>query len=113
MNQMAVPRKKIEWGQTMAVPVMDLVAMTMTMRGADDDTDEQNCWGKVTSNAAREFEPSVFGQHAANPTSDADNETPREGVGNQDENHPSDHADAVGPSFDSSDGEDDVQCDND
>ena len=27
---------------------------------------------------------------------DSDNETPREGVGNQNEGHPSDHADVVG-----------------
>ena len=47
----------------------------------------------------QEPEPSEFGQHAANPTGDADNDTPREGVGNQDEDHPSDHADSVGGAF--------------
>jgi hypothetical protein len=35
-----------------------------------------NCWGKVTSDGARTLEPSEFGQHAANPTGDDDNDTP-------------------------------------
>jgi hypothetical protein len=48
---------------------------------------------------ARTLEPGEFGQHAANPTGDDDNDTPREGVGNQDEDHPSDHADSVGGAF--------------
>ena len=65
----------------------------------DDDTGEQNCWGKVTSDAARTFEPGEFGAHASNPTGDEDNDTPREGVGNQNEGHPSDHADQVGGAF--------------
>jgi hypothetical protein len=75
-----------------------------------DDTGEENCWGKVTSDAARTFDPGVFGQHASNPTGDADRDTPREGVGNQDEGNPSDHADSVGPAFDSDNTE---ECDND
>jgi hypothetical protein len=65
----------------------------------DDDTDEQNCWGKVTSDGARTLDPGDFGAHASNPTGDADNDTPREGVGNQNEGHPSDHADTVGGAF--------------
>jgi hypothetical protein len=64
-----------------------------------DDEGEANCWGKVTSDGARTLEPGEFGQHAANPTGDDDNDTPREGVGNQDEDHPSDHADSVGGAF--------------
>ena len=68
-------------------------------RDGPDDEDEENCWGKVTSDAARTFEPGEFGAHASNPTGDADNDTPREGVGNQDEDHPSDHADTVGGAF--------------
>ena len=35
-------------------------------------------------------------ENTSNPTPDEDNETPREGVGNQKEGHPSDHADTVG-----------------
>jgi hypothetical protein len=64
-----------------------------------DDEGEANCWGKVTSDGTRTLEPGEFGQHAANPTGDDDNDTPREGVGNQDEDHPSDHADSVGGAF--------------
>jgi hypothetical protein len=64
-----------------------------------DDEGEANCWGKVTSDGTRTLEPGEFGQHAANPTGDHDNDTPREGVGNQDEDHPSDHADSVGGAF--------------
>lgn len=78
-------------------------------RDGPDDEGEANCWGQVTSDAAQDF-GSGFGQHAANPTGDEDNDTPREGVGNQDEDHPSDHADTVGPAFDF---DDDVECDND
>ena len=69
-----------------------------TIDGPDDEG-EENCWGKVTSDGARTLEPGEFGQHAANPTGDDDNDTPREGVGNQDEDHPSDHADSVGGAF--------------
>ena len=68
-------------------------------RDGPDDEGEENCWGKVTSDGARTLEPGEFGQHAANPTGDDDNDTPREGVGNQDEDHPSDHADIVGGAF--------------
>jgi hypothetical protein len=49
-----------------------------------NDEGEANCWGKVTSDGARALEPGEFGQHATNPTGDNDNDTPREGVGNQD-----------------------------
>lgn len=40
-----------------------------------------------------------MGEHSSDPVQtpdDTDNETPREGVGNQPEGHPSDHADTVG-----------------
>lgn len=64
----------------------------------DDDTGEQNCWGKVTSSLAHNDDdhPGI-GEHSSDPRpGDDDNETPREGVGNQNEGHPSDHADTVG-----------------
>ena len=71
-----------------------------------DDEGEANCWGKVTSDAASEpgddddgIGGRAFGEHAGNPTGDEDNDTPREGVGNQDEDHPSENADAVGEAF--------------
>lgn len=63
----------------------------------DDDTGEQNCWGKVSSGLAQKEDGKPgLGEHSSNPTPDEDNETPREGVGNQAEGHPSDHADTVG-----------------
>jgi hypothetical protein len=79
----------------------------------DDDPetpqqDDANCWGQTTSDVveadvAGDDDDSIggetFGQHAANPTGDDDRDTPREGVGNQDEDHPSDHADEVGDNF--------------
>lgn len=77
----------------------------VTRDGPDEGSDEANCWGKVTSdvvttNDGDGFGGKIFGSHAADPVqSDDDNETPREGVGNQDEDHPSDHADTVGPRF--------------
>jgi hypothetical protein len=82
-----------------------------------DDEGEANCWGKVTSDAVTTSSDDddqdgeddgiggrAFGEHTSNPVNDPegeeeDNETPREGVGNQDEDHPSDHADRVGGAF--------------
>ena len=65
--------------------------------GPDDGSEDANCWGKVTSELA---EGGGIGGHSSDPVpGDLDNETPREGVGNQVEGHPSDHADTVGPSF--------------
>ena len=72
----------------------------------DDDTGDQNCWGKVTSSLTQnDDEQPGIGEHSSDPfPGDTDNETPRsiqiqkwiegiEGVGNQQEGHPSDHAD--------------------
>ena len=77
-------------------------------RDGADDEGESNCWGKVTSDGVSENDGDgiggrAFGQHASNPTGDPDNDTPREGVGNQDEDHPSDHADSVGGAFSNED----------
>ena len=48
----------------------------------------------------RTLEPRILVQHASESRAgDEDNDTPREGVGNQDEDHPSDHADTVGGAF--------------
>jgi len=69
-------------------------------RDGADDEGEENCWGKVTSDfASEEGEPGDVGEHSSNPAGDEDNDTPREGVGNQVEGHPSDHADTVGGAF--------------
>jgi hypothetical protein len=72
--------------------------------GPDDDDDdpdgkEANCWGEVTRDFAQ---TGTLGEHSSDPPGDDDN--PREGVGNQDEDHPSDHADTVG------DGISDADC---
>jgi hypothetical protein len=72
--------------------------------GPDDDDDdpdgkEANCWGEVTRDFAQ---TGSLGEHSSDPPGDDDN--PREGVGNQDEDHPSDHADTVG------DGISDADC---
>lgn len=51
----------------------------------DDDTGEANCWGKVTSSLTKndDGKPGI-GEHTSDPfPGDDDNETPREGVGNQ------------------------------
>jgi hypothetical protein len=62
--------------------------------GDPSDEGEANCWGKVSSALGQTQDHPA---HAADPVpGDRDNETPREGVGNQQEGHPSDHADTVG-----------------
>lgn len=55
----------------------------------DNDEGEANCWGKVTSGLAHnnDGKPGI-GEHSSDPVpNDGDNETPREGVGNQREGH--------------------------
>lgn len=67
-------------------------------QGEDDGREDANCWGKVTSSLTKndDGKPGI-GEHSSDPVpNDDDNETPREGVGNQREGHPSDHADTVG-----------------
>ena len=64
----------------------------------EEDDGDSNCWGKVTSSLTKndDGKPGI-GEHSSDPfPGDDDNETPREGVGNQNEGHPSDHADQVG-----------------
>ena len=56
---------------------------------------DPNCWGEINSGLAQAS--GGVGQHASDPTPGDD--TPRLGVGNQPEGHPSDHADTVGPLF--------------
>jgi hypothetical protein len=71
-------------------------------RDGPDEKEDANCWGKVTSDFTTTKDGDGGGnmRHASDPVpGDDDNETPREGVGNQDEDHPSDHADTVGPRF--------------
>jgi hypothetical protein len=75
------------------------------------DEDSANCWGKVTSDFTTTKDGDGGGDmsHSSNPVNDPDDveedrETPREGVGNQVEGHPSDHGDNVGPLFGSDEG---------
>ena len=65
-----------------------------TETGTGQPTDP-NCWGEINSGLAQAS--GGVGQHASDPTPGDD--TPRLGVGNQPEGHPSDHADTVGPQF--------------
>ena len=73
--------------------------------GNQTNQQEANCWGQTTSDVVNAEDHgdrlggNEFGQHAVNPTGDDDRDTPREGVGNQDKDHPSDHADEVGDNF--------------
>jgi hypothetical protein len=89
-------RKRIDWNEQLHRRVT---------RDGPDEQEDANCWGKVTSDFTTQRDGDggggqVFGQHSSDPVGgDSDNETPREGVGNQDEDHPSDHADTVGPRF--------------
>jgi hypothetical protein len=55
-----------------------------------------NCFGKVIQHEAQEHKenPSegTLGQHSSDPVpDDLDNETPRQGIGNQDQGHPAAH----------------------
>jgi hypothetical protein len=75
-------------------------------QGEDDGKGEANCWGKVSSALGQQENEREGPAHASDPAPDPgdedqspnelDRETPREGVGNQQEGHPSDHADTVG-----------------
>jgi hypothetical protein len=56
--------------------------------GPNDGPKEANCFGKVSAELANSGQT---GQHASSFG------TPRAGVGNQAEGHPSDHADTIGP----------------
>jgi hypothetical protein len=65
--------------------------------GDPSDEGEANCWGKVSSALGHQQNERPGPAHSSDPVpGDDDNETPREGVGNQVEGHPSDHADTVG-----------------
>jgi hypothetical protein len=80
-------------------------------RDGPDDEGDENCWGQVSKGLAqKDDEQSGLGEHSSDPVQtegDDNNETPREGVGNQNEDHPSDHADAVGGLVDDDDTEED------
>lgn len=75
-----------------------------------DDTVTANCFGKVISHEAQEHKDpdsgeEVLGFHSRDPVpGDSDNETPRQGIGNQDQGHPAAHG-AFNSQFDDDDAE--------
>jgi hypothetical protein len=59
---------------------------------------DSNCWGEINSGLASSS--GGVGDHASDPIpGDDDRETPRDGVGNQLEDSPGEHAETVGPQF--------------
>jgi hypothetical protein len=74
-----------------------------TPRTDPSQPDDPDCWGEVSSTVAqREDDQPGLGEHASNPIPDpdpdeVDRDTPREGVGNQDEDTPPEHGAVVGP----------------
>jgi hypothetical protein len=68
-----------------------------------------NCFGKVISHEAQEHktdpDEGTLGEHSRDPVpGDGDNETPRQGIGNQDQGHPAAHG-AFNSQFDPDDAE--------
>ena len=62
---------------------------------------DPNCFGEINTGAAQiEDSQPGLGEHASDPIpGDDDRETPRAGVGNQDEDTPGEHAQTVGPAI--------------
>jgi hypothetical protein len=70
---------------------------------------KSNCFGKVIQHEAQEHkdDPSegTLGSHSSDPVpGDSDNETPRQGIGNQDQGHPAAHG-AFNAQFEAEDAE--------
>jgi hypothetical protein len=76
----------------------------------DDGEISSNCFGKVISHEAQEHkeegsDEGTLGEHSRDPVpGDGDNETPRQGIGNQDQGHPAAHG-AFNSQFDDDDAE--------
>ncbi len=75
----------------------------------DDGEISANCFGKVISHEAQEHkenpEEGTLGEHSSDPVPELDgNETPRQGIGNQDQGHPAAHG-AFNSQFDDDDAE--------
>ena len=75
----------------------------------DDGEISADCFGKVISHEAQEHkenpEEGTLGEHSSDPVPELDgNETPRQGIGNQDQGHPADHG-AFNSQFDDDDAE--------
>jgi hypothetical protein len=78
-----------------------------------DTTVTSNCFGKVISHEAQEHkedpDEGTLGEHSRDPVpGDTDNETPRQGIGNQDQGHPAAHG-AFNSQFDDDDEENVVE----
>jgi hypothetical protein len=76
----------------------------------DDGEISSNCFGKVIGHEAQEHkeegsDEGTLGEHSRDPVpGDGDNETPRQGIGNQDQGHPAAHG-AFNSQFDDDDAE--------
>jgi hypothetical protein len=70
-----------------------------TPRDKPGQPTDPNCFGEISTGAAQiEDSQPGLGAHASDPIpGDDDRETPRAGVGNQDEDTPGEHAQTVGP----------------
>jgi hypothetical protein len=74
-----------------------------------DDTVSADCFGKVISHEAQEHKENpdegTLGEHSSDPVPELEgNETPRQGIGNQDQGHPSAHG-AFNSQFEEEDAE--------
>ena len=75
----------------------------------EDDTVSADCFGKVISHEAQEHKENpdegTLGEHSSDPVPELEgNETPRQGIGNQDQGHPSAHG-AFNSQFEEEDAE--------
>jgi hypothetical protein len=73
------------------------------------DTVKADCFGKVISHEAQEHKENpdegTLGEHSSDPVPEiSGNETPRQGIGNQDQGHPSAHG-ALNSQFEEEDAE--------
>ena len=74
-----------------------------------DGSVSANCFGKVISHEAQEHkedpDEGTLGEHSSDPVPELEgNETPRQGIGNQDQGHPAAHG-AFNSQFDDDDAE--------
>ena len=76
----------------------------------EGDTVDADCFGKVIQHEAQEHkeegsDEGILGEHSRDPVpGDSDNETPRQGIGNQDQGHPAAHG-AFNAQFEEEDAE--------
>jgi hypothetical protein len=82
-----------------------------TPRGGGGSPPDPDCWGEVVSTLTQADDGSPgIGEHSSDPVpSVPGRETPRDGVGNQDEGTPSEH----GATVSAIDGNDETECEPD